>query len=235
MVAKGKNRWRKTEEASPSRRVSSDMEKASQLEASTTAYNSESNMIDPIEEHKATAQALRFRDEPLIHDHIRKQDYSIVEKYRSFWSAEDLKGMKEEMRKLVQQFGKGSLDVEEDFEAKIIERYTRKETIERKRRRKCTVSSLLSHQKSFGGEFSERWLSKVYMAESYKSQQVANLRAVSGEQQRLKAPPAHQAIVRHNNKTQGGSKHQVSDLVLESQYLSRKLLQLVDYCTNIKI
>jgi len=187
-------------------------------------------------EEQNTTQSVRFSEEPSIHDHIGKLDYSPEEKHASFWSLADQKGMKDEMRVLVQQFEKGQMDVEDDCEAKIIERYTRKQTIERKRRRKGTVRSLICHQKSFGGKLSESWLNNIYIPESHKSQQAANVRAVPIEQQHLvAAPPAHQTILRHNNKTQGGNKHQLSDLVDETQYLSYKLLQLVDFCTSIRI
>ncbi|CAJ1957514.1 unnamed protein product [Cylindrotheca closterium] len=236
MVAKGKHRWRKNmESCSPSRRVSSQAGESSYPEAPTN-FNCKLNNIDIMEEQKTT-HFVRFRFDQSMHDHIRKEDYLPEEKQASFWSAEDLKGMKGEMRKLVHQFQKGHINVEDDCEATIIERYTRKETIERKRRRKGTVRSLLSHQKSFGGELSETWLKKVYISESYKSQQAANLRAVPSEQQRLVAPPSHQTIIRHNkkNNTQVESRRQLSDLVNESQYLSSKLLQLIDYCTSITL
>ena len=113
----------------------------------------------------------------------------------------------------------------------MIERYTKKETIQRKRRRKGTVRSLLNHQKSFGGELSERWLTNVYMLESTKSQEVANLRAVFNEQKRLVAPPSQQEIVRHTNTTPEVDRKPL-DLVNETRYWSSLFFEVVDYCTS---
>ena len=138
--------------------------------------------------------------------------------------------MRKEMRELVQQFDMGIVNTEEELEAMVIERYTKKETNQRKRRRKGTVRSLISHQKSFGGELSERWLSNVYMLESNKSQEAANLRAVSNEQQRLMAPPSQQEIVRHTKTKPVDGKP--SDLVNETRYWSSLFFEVVDYCTS---
>lgn len=210
-----------------------ETEKPSHPEASTTSQCT-LNIVHPMEEKKTT-HLVRFRLEPSVHDHIHKLDYVPEEKLAAFWSAADLKGMKNEMRGLVKQFQNGQVNVEDDCEARTIERYTRKETTERKRRRKGTVSSLLSHQKSFGGKLSETWLTKVYILESHKSQQAANVRAIPSEQQCLVATPTHKTIVRQI-KTQGESRNQPSGFVLETQYLSYKLVQLIDYCTaGIKI